>query len=464
MADTLGVTAAPFDTMFNERALEMKRLVMNYVKNLQGMLQVAPGIPGSAPTATTRKAVLHNGFPRLPPPFDVNQYSKKELEDLYRDYIGSHYCTWFHLDTSRTADVRLGVATRHRTRQAPWSRMKEDTLKYVDAEHLPRPDFVLDNPRAMKLEFLREFFAHIAEREETFELGDVIRFKYADATRKGSREGDEDEEHGIWNEDSGAEHGEGSGDAEQDGGAGGAGRPVANSGNSHNANQEHYPHRTGETPPPALPPNPNPAKIKKTKKTPKVTAPTKQPKSNKNSAVPDGTHSNEPPPAPPTKNKKPKKAPNQPTSAHLPGNAVGAERPPRPHPKPRPVTHPTTSRLGEVTSNQATGTTQPTSAHLPSNAVGAERPPRPKPHPVTRPTTSRLGEGTSNQAPGTDDNPQSPTQPQGGVPDAMIDPSLLVASNQPPCALVNTSDNLALQEASRFAVKGKRVPKKKQQV
>ena len=417
MADTLGVTAAPFDTMFNERALEMKRLVMNYVKNLQGMLQVAPGIPSSAPTATTRKAVLHNGFPRLPPPFDVNQYSKKELEDLYRDYIGSHYCTWFHLDTSRTADVRLGVATGHRTRQAPWSRMKEDTLKYVDAEHLPRPDFVLDNPRAMKLEFLREFFAHIAEREETFELGDVIRFKYADATRKGSQEVDEDEEHGIWNEDSGAEHGEGSGDAEQDGGAGGAGRPVANSGNSHNANQEHYPHRTGETPPPALPPNPNPAKIKKTKKTPKVTAPTKQPKSNKNSAVPDGTHSNEPPPAPPTKNKKPKKAPNQPTSAHLP-----------------------------------------------SNAVGAERPPQPKPRPVTRPTTSRLGEGTSNQAPGTDDNPQSPTQPQGGVPDATIDPSLLAASNQPPCALVNTSDNLALQEASRFAVTGKRVPKKKQQV
>ena len=41
MADTLGVTAAPFDTMFNERALEMKRLVMNYVKNLQGMLQLS---------------------------------------------------------------------------------------------------------------------------------------------------------------------------------------------------------------------------------------------------------------------------------------------------------------------------------------------------------------------------------------------------------------------------------------
>ena len=95
IADTLGVMALSFDSMFDERAMEMKWLVMNYVKNLQGMLQAGAGAPSSALTASKTKPVLYNGFPKLPPTFNMGAYSKKEFEGLYRDYIGSHYCTWF---------------------------------------------------------------------------------------------------------------------------------------------------------------------------------------------------------------------------------------------------------------------------------------------------------------------------------------------------------------------------------
>ena len=454
IAETLGVPAAFFDTMFEARATEMKRLVFNYVKNLQGMLDTAAGMPGTAPTASKTKTALQNGFPRLPGSFDVDKYSRKELEALYRDYIGSHYCTWFHLDTAQTTDICLGVATERRTRQAPWSRIKQDTLKYVDVEVLPRPDFVLDAPWGMKFEFLREFFTHIAEQEKTFGLGEVFWFKHADATRKGGQEGGEDAEDGIQNRDLGAGPTEGYSDAERlqgfadaeqvqpfggaapiqpsggavpiqsSGGAapiqpsGGAAPIQANSGDTTSGNQqEDNPHSTAEIHPPAPNPIPNPPTPNLAKKT---IAPTKQRKSGNKAAVQNKTQSTEPPVLR-TRTKKQKTMPNQPTSAHPAAGAGGAEPTPRLHPKPRPVTRTVNESMTEL--------------------------------------TGRHGEGTSNHTPGIHSNPQPPREPQGRVPHAAIDPSLLAAT---PHALINTSDNLALQEASRFAVQGKRVPKKKQ--
>ena len=52
--------------MFEDKATEMKQLVLNYVKNLQGMLDAAAGITGTAPMASKTKTVLENGFPKLP--------------------------------------------------------------------------------------------------------------------------------------------------------------------------------------------------------------------------------------------------------------------------------------------------------------------------------------------------------------------------------------------------------------
>ena len=66
IADTLGVPATSFDTTFEDKATDMKRLVLNYVKSLQGMLQEAAGNPSTALMASKTKIVLENGFPKLP--------------------------------------------------------------------------------------------------------------------------------------------------------------------------------------------------------------------------------------------------------------------------------------------------------------------------------------------------------------------------------------------------------------
>jgi hypothetical protein len=409
----LGVTAPSFNTMFEARALEMTRLVLNYVKQLEGMAQPAAGMTGTAPAASKTKPVLQNGFPKLPSDFNGMKYNKKELEQLYRDYIGTHYCKWFHVDTTHTVDTFVGNATEHRTRQAPWSRMKEDTLKYVDAEYLPWPDFVLDDPRALKLDVLRAYFAYIAEREKTFALDEVFRFKYVEANRKEGQEASANENIGAGTLDSASNEtrADDPDGAEQPDGHGMAGTPMPDSRDGPNDTQERVDAPgTGEIPPPSPPPLPNTATMKKMKKSRAGT------KSRKNTAAPEGTRSNGALQALPPTSQMPQRMGNQQTAVDPAGDAGGAVAPARPRPRPRPVTR-----------------------------TGVQ-------------SGSGPGVETSHQAPGTYNDQQPPIQPPE------IDPSLLAASIQPSRALVNTSDNLALQEASRFSVTGKRVPKKRQQV
>jgi len=95
IAETLGVMAPPFEMMFNTKAMEMQRLVLNYVKALQAMLPAATGIPGAAPTASKTTLKIHNGLPKLPRDFDLEDYLRKDLEAMYHKYIATHYCRWF---------------------------------------------------------------------------------------------------------------------------------------------------------------------------------------------------------------------------------------------------------------------------------------------------------------------------------------------------------------------------------
>jgi len=77
--------------MFNQRAIEIQRLVMQYITQLKGMLASAAGVPGPAPAASKIKCVLHNGFPKLPAAFNLKDYNTKELVKLYHDYLSVHY-------------------------------------------------------------------------------------------------------------------------------------------------------------------------------------------------------------------------------------------------------------------------------------------------------------------------------------------------------------------------------------
>jgi len=355
--------------------------------------------------------------------------------------------------------------------------MREDTLKYIDAEHLPRRDFVLDTPRNMNIARLREFFAHIAEREKTFEIEKVFLFKYVEASRKKHQDDedeDDEEEEGFPEADRGA------GGTEHGSSPTGAAPAPANSAEDPHRNEEHdNANSTGDAAPPAPPTNHNAVMPKKKRKTANVSN-KKQPKKTQHqepSVHPGGDTAGaevstrpRPKPRPVTRpgngptNTRAEDTPTQ-APAHSSGDTAGAEVSTRPRPKPRPVTRPANEPGNTRTDDTPIQAPNTHDNPQPPNGAELALKPRPEPRPVTRPateSTSSPAHETYTHAPGTHNNPQA--QPQERVPDAVIDPSLLAASNQPSRVLVNTSDNLALQEASRFAVTGKRVPKKKNHI
>ena len=301
----------------------------------------------------------------------------------------------------------------------------------------------------MNFDVLREFFAHVAEREKTFEVAEVFCFHYTDPRRTEIQREDEDDENEDESENEnpgaenaggaeragGAEGGEGSGDSQATAGPGIAVQEASSADVSNCHQEDDNPSGTGGARPPEPANNHNVARANKTK--------TQQ--------------SNPGPGARKTTKKQTKKTQNEPT-AHPAAGAPGTGKISRPGPKARPKARPVTCPVHEAqgTTDQVPGTNDDL---LAPDAAEAPPPPRPRPRPVTRPvnkSTSNPTDGTSNHTPASEHNQQ-----RGGLADAAIDPVLLAVSNQPSRALVNTSDNLALQEASRFAVTGKRVSKKK---
>lgn len=78
----------------------------------------------------------------------------------------------------------VDITSEGRSRQAPYKRIKDNLSQYVDAEYLPDPHFKIADPRNMHRPDLLTFFRHIVERQRTYDLAEVFRFKFADAGRK----------------------------------------------------------------------------------------------------------------------------------------------------------------------------------------------------------------------------------------------------------------------------------------
>jgi hypothetical protein len=93
ISDVLGIRGAAFEDEHSERAVEMKRLVMGYVRQLKNIATGAP--PGrAAMTAPPDSPLLEfspQRFPIVPATFDPAKAKKKTLETLLRDYLSYHY-------------------------------------------------------------------------------------------------------------------------------------------------------------------------------------------------------------------------------------------------------------------------------------------------------------------------------------------------------------------------------------
>ncbi|KAF8799627.1 hypothetical protein BYT27DRAFT_7263713 [Phlegmacium glaucopus] len=167
IASNLGVRIKGFEQMHQEKALDMKRAVLEYVKVVQNMKVTPAGTGTGTQTGTLSVQLDPDGFPILTCPTSWEKITKEDMERLFRAYITDQY----------------RLAARDKERQAPFGRLSANSSDFVEAKYLP-PAISLSDPRSMKREALIQFFQHITARQTSHGIQDAFRFKAVLSSRK----------------------------------------------------------------------------------------------------------------------------------------------------------------------------------------------------------------------------------------------------------------------------------------
>lgn len=88
----MGVPSKSFEDTYADRATDMKRTVMEYIKTLRAMRSTGAGTNAPRPGITIH--VDDDGFPIVPHPVSWEKVTKEDLEAMYRSYMTQHYRTY----------------------------------------------------------------------------------------------------------------------------------------------------------------------------------------------------------------------------------------------------------------------------------------------------------------------------------------------------------------------------------
>lgn len=189
MAKYLGVPALPFEAMYPEKANEIKRMVLEYIKVLRNA-HVNNSQASSEERFNGLKSgtleIDESGFPLAPRPQSWKKVTKVELEPLYRMYITRQYRRLFSMARPKYDErltVVLELACQDDERQAPFEKITQNPSDFLDADYLPTGISIKD-PRSMRLESIVTFFKHVLLREASHGVPNAFRFKAVLSGRK----------------------------------------------------------------------------------------------------------------------------------------------------------------------------------------------------------------------------------------------------------------------------------------
>jgi hypothetical protein len=84
----------PFDVMYPEKAIEMKRMVLEYIKVLRRS-HLNNSQSNSQSVGGDKILIDSNGFPIAPLPQSLTETTRTDLERMYRLYLTRHYRQYF---------------------------------------------------------------------------------------------------------------------------------------------------------------------------------------------------------------------------------------------------------------------------------------------------------------------------------------------------------------------------------
>jgi hypothetical protein len=112
MSELLGVPANAFDVMYPDKAKEMKRNVLDYIKILRTAHSNNSQSAGDNITNGIQRNTLKiddSGYPLAPRPVSWTKVTKAELEPIYRLYMARHYRTFYFIAWAYKGGLRIDL-------------------------------------------------------------------------------------------------------------------------------------------------------------------------------------------------------------------------------------------------------------------------------------------------------------------------------------------------------------------
>ncbi|KAH9486127.1 hypothetical protein JR316_0000191 [Psilocybe cubensis] len=169
IANILGVTSTSFEDQKSAEVTQLKRLIGLYVRGLLNAKNRARDGGGDGDGSSILMLDQDaQGFPKLPRDFEADKLNKRQLETLMGLYFSQHY----------------SLATNGRSKHPPYDYIAKKQSAFISPDYLPH-GLKLAPPRNMTIEDIRMLLTHLRQRQETFSLNQVFRFRKVKKHRKG---------------------------------------------------------------------------------------------------------------------------------------------------------------------------------------------------------------------------------------------------------------------------------------
>jgi hypothetical protein len=87
----MGSTTQTFVEIQSEKVLEIKRVLLDYVKTIRQSLEFVDGRPSNPPPIDDGLKMTDDGYPVLPISIELEHLNKASLVIILRTYLNTHY-------------------------------------------------------------------------------------------------------------------------------------------------------------------------------------------------------------------------------------------------------------------------------------------------------------------------------------------------------------------------------------
>lgn len=188
MAGLMGVTAEPFEGLFEAKVVALQSKMLTYVCHLADTknpraLKTQTEIPSCPDLQVLLNAA---GYPIMPDrPADKVHQKKKELALVMHKYLNAHYSKRHTCRHNLFTHHSIELASAHKTDATPFTKVASHTAAYIDPEYLPA-GWEFQDPSNAQKEVIAAFIDHIRAQQSDRPLDEVFKWKAYQIDRQGT--------------------------------------------------------------------------------------------------------------------------------------------------------------------------------------------------------------------------------------------------------------------------------------